>query len=160
MAIGRESRVSGLLMLRGGSEGFVGEVRGDSFYLREHLFGRNSLQTICIATIHSRNGGSIIEGELTIDPAIRKILQVWKAAAILIGFPTLISLVFEGTMHLADFRIDNHRLQLVILAFTALWGVITFVGRAASRGQDDSLRRFLMFILEAREQSDGQQEGR
>ncbi len=89
-------------------------------------------------------------------------LQVWGVAVALIGLPTFIMLtnkVARGDIRWAELRRGDYRLELTVLGIMAGWGAIVLFGRGAARGQNESLKRFLMLTLEAEDQSDVEGEG-
>lgn len=139
---------------RGCSKPVLGEVTAKSIYLQRRINGRNSFQTVLLATMHPTQGGTAIMCKFSIHPATRMVTWVWCASAVLIGGPVFLYLaggMLSGTIKWNELWDGSYSIELMSLGFFVAYALMYLLGRGTANGEDEFLKQFLMQTLEANE---------
>jgi hypothetical protein len=133
-----------------GSKPVIGTVSGDSLCLRKRIGYRNSFQSSLTATMRPGQGGTVISGEMGMDPLVLAFLFIWFGLVILIGGSVFLATVGD--------ILSGHRNSIAGAAIPVGMAGAGFamvqLGRFLARGEARFLTEFLIQTLDARDQND------
>ncbi len=135
-----------------GTKPVIGHVTGSSLSLRKRIGYRNSFQSVLTATIRSDAGGTVISGQVGMNPLAQGGMLVWFGLLVIIG-----GAMFIGTLGSMLLGAEGGQglgwagILVPPLMMTFGIGLVCF-GRDLAKDEAHFLEEFLIRTLDSRTQ--------
>jgi hypothetical protein len=128
-----------------GSKDILGKIRDTSFRLQKRRYYRNSFAPFFFGRFVVSDGGTLIEGDFKMHPAVKVFLVIWFSFLAFFVLMT-VTLTATGRAHMDDDR----GLALVIPFGMAIFAVaLVKFGQRLGRSEEQAILAFLKSALEA-----------
>lgn len=133
-----------------GERPLLGDIGEDTFRLRKRRYYRNDFARQFYGRFMPEQGGARIEAYFDTPRVTRYFMQVWLAAAVLIGTPIFIMTVrdiFTGSHNMTG----DLWVGLVVPPALILWGIVLpMISRLFSRNEERFILHYVQATLVAR----------